>query len=140
MNYYPGGRLYLSLKTKTKYSHILQALYVTPKVPDITAEMSTTGSLSSSLDTDKNPSPSNNDKDDSNASPIAAESTNETYIKALIAMGIGSMQDMQKINTTKIDKMSTTSEQMTYDNCTQSTQQIEQLQTKKRINHATSTL
>ena len=39
------------------------------------------------------------------------------------------MQDIQKVNTTKIDKTSATLEQITYDNRTQSTQ-IEQLQTK----------
>ena len=51
------------------------------------------------------------------------------YIKTLIAMNIESLQDTQKSNETKIDKVLAMLEQMTYDNRTQSTQ-IEQLQAK----------
>ena len=121
-NYYHNGRLYLSLETKTKYRQVLQDLHATPTDPDTTAEVSTTGPLRSPSDT-----PKRADKD--NESPVTMESTNKTYIKTMIAMGIESMQDMHEINATQIDKMLATLEQMTYDNHTQSTQ-IEQLQIK----------
>ena len=122
---YKDGKIYLTLATRTLYKQNLLDLFtswtpVGPKCPTA-ASLAETEKDTTAIIVKISP---------------RIESMSETYINALISMKIESMQDLQKTNTTQIDSMLATINQMMYNHRTQSTQ-IGQLTetTKEQARH-----
>ena len=113
---YKDGKIYLTLATQTLYKQTLLDLFSSWTLVHTTVrpKPATAAPLA------------NTEHNKGTAITIVEissqiESMSETYINALIAMKIESMQDLQKTNTTQMDSKLATIDQMTYDHHTHST-------------------